>query len=227
MLRLLFIISTLLLMGCPPTITIEEPIVPSLEEDLGAFQLGAIARNFIPYQTVNTLVFITEDSTEYNFIMTAPQYIDNSSFQDIYPNPDDPEQSVYYRYNSDMQRFTFITSELGARFDLEVRSSICGDPQLLTEDIVFDFLHIRGTGFNSADITVLPAGFQLDITRDNFCGNGQRIPQFNALGKNFTNVYSQSIDIYDTGFLRVFFNQTEGIVAFETPELFAVLDRKF
>jgi len=227
MFRLLLLMCTLLMMACPRTVEIEAPSLSAIDQDLGSFQLSTTAKNFVPYQTINTLVFLTEDSTFYNFIMTSPQYVDNVSFQDTYANPDNPDQNVYYRYSSDIQRFTFTNSELGALFQIEVRSNVCGDPQLMTEDIVFDFLLIRGLGFNSGDITIAQPGVQFDINRNTFCGDGQRIGQFSALGKTFTDAYAQSIDIGSTGFLRVFFNQTDGIIAFEIPGIFAVLDHKF
>lgn len=228
MVRLLLLLGiTTFLLACPRTVEIEEPPIFSLDQDLGNFQLSDLAENFVPYETVSTLVFVDENEEEYNFRMAAPQYIETLEFQDVFPNPDNPAQNVFYRYSSNIQRFTFTSSELGAMFRMEVRSGLCGDPQLETDDVVFDYLRIRGLGFNSGDITVITPGFQLNIDQDNFCGTGQKVGPFEALGRSFEDVYTQSIDIGEDGFLQVLFNNEDGIVAFQTPEVFAVLDRKF
>ncbi|MEM1215648.1 MAG: hypothetical protein AAGJ82_08190 [Bacteroidota bacterium] len=223
----LLLFMALLGTGCPETITIEEPPTPPIVQDLGLHQLSTDARQFVPYQSVRELVFIGADSTFYDFTMTAPLYETNKVFTETFPHPTLEGQNVTYSFTTDVQRYSWVCNELGAIIEVEVRGDFCDDPKLKTEGILFDYLRIRGTGFNHGDLTLATPSIWYNLTTNSFCGDGQLLPTYTALGYEYSQVFRQSVDVYSNGYLRLYFNESLGIVAFDFPGIFAVLDERF
>ena len=70
----LLLLSTLvvLLTACTEPIIREEPVMPNQVVSLGYFPLSETTLDFSPYFLFNTLVFVDEEGTEYEWRMQQP-----------------------------------------------------------------------------------------------------------------------------------------------------------
>ncbi|MCB0636861.1 MAG: hypothetical protein KDC54_09610 [Lewinella sp.] len=225
---IVFFCLALTLSACEQDATLTDPAAPrDLELELGNFSTEANSATFTPYERISELVFVDADGQEYTFRMRQRNRREGYRYSDIYPHPTESARRVNYLYTGDYNQYEFACAELGARLKVLLRPGLCGDPRLSTEDRVQDHLQVFGIGFNPLDFYNRTPTLDIEIPARSQCQDDSRkYGQLTLLDHTFTEVYYSRL-FWQGRPLAFYYSPSQGIVAFETDYLLAVLDRSF
>ncbi len=222
--HLLLTIALFLSTCTPETFRDELDEQPAEQFDLGAYTLSETALAFTPYFQKSELVFVDSIGQEYQFSMTAPAYVPAYQFVSRYPHPHEADQEVEYRYSGEHYIFDFQSMQLGAKLTVALRPGLCTNPNLRADGRVLDHLRIDARGFNQYDLLAKDPVVEISILADDLCTEGRKLGTFSYLDRSFSDVY-YSERIFRGHAMGIYYNNEKGVVAIETPYLFAVLDR--
>jgi hypothetical protein len=224
----LLFLFLLALASCERGVVLQEPTGPQdLDLDLGNFPAQPASLAFTPYEQVSELVFVDARGQEYSFKMIQEIRREGYRYTDTYPHPTEANQRVNYQYTGSYYEYEFSSAELGARLEVILRPALCNDPRLATEDRVLDHLQIFGVGFNPLDVYNEIPTLDIEIPTRGLCSAERRkYGELTLLGRTFSEVYYSQL-FWQGRPLAFYYTPTQGIVAFETSYLLAVLDRSF
>ena len=222
------LLSTLavVLTACTEPIIREEPVMPNQIVSLGYFPLSETTLDFSPYFLFNTLVFVDEEGTEYEWRMQQPNQNNNYSYTRTYPHP---SQSgfVDYKYAGGRVIFEFLCTELGAKFLVQLESDFCRDPKLDNDALPTNYVNIRGLGFNDGDVTITEPVLSIETSENQGCRGARNRGTITLIDQTYSNVRSNLQELDDERFLEVFYTPDEGLVGLRTAYMLLALKEAY
>ena len=208
--------------------------LPSSEQeglriDLGGFELPSNLASYTPYFTKSNIVFINEEGQEVSFFMTQPAHTGQFLVEEEYPDPNGEYQSVRYIYTAERYEFEFLSPPFGAKLEVELINSLCGDPMLDDESSVNPHLKITALGFNNPNAQEPFPNPIMDVQIDEkiFCKDGantQFYPEFPIGNKVYQEVFYSRV-LYGNTTIEVYYNFEFGILYYKDRNHTWVLDR--